>query len=72
MSGLCMVTENPFLSATVTVLGLLLVFSWIVGLISLWLVSLRPIYWALLLLIPLGFAVQTELLHRQILSCDGP
>jgi hypothetical protein len=72
MSGFCMVTDNRILGIAAAALGTVMVFSWTVGLVSLRLVALRPVYWVVILMIPVAFFAQDQLLHRQILSCDAP
>jgi hypothetical protein len=72
MSGFCIVTPSPVLSWVAAITGLVLMFSWVIGLAGIWVSGLRPFYWALLLMIPLAFVIQSELLARHVFSCDGP
>ena len=72
MSGFCMVTDNRMLGMAGAAIGLALTLSWLVGLASLRIANLRPVYWLLFLAIPLAFVVQMQLLHRHVLSCDAP
>jgi hypothetical protein len=67
-----MVTDERIVGIAGTVIGLVLTFSWLVGLAALRIASLRPVYWLLILTIPLAFAAQMQLLHRQVISCDAP
>jgi hypothetical protein len=51
---------------------LILSLSWIAGLLALTLPTLRPVYWSLVLLIPVVHAGQQLLVARGYLFCDGP
>jgi hypothetical protein len=72
MSAICLVTSNPVLSLVGAVLWLILALSWLVGLLSVGIPSIRPLYWGLLFLIPFAYAGQLILLQQGVLGCDGP
>jgi hypothetical protein len=74
MSFFCMVTqpENSALETAALVVWLLLAFSWIVGLVAIKVAGLRPIYWVLLLAVPISLASQQALLDNHLIFCDGP
>lgn len=73
ISFFCLVAADAsLLGAAATGIWLVLAFSWILGLVAIRTAGLRPLYWALVLLIPAALAGQGALIERQALRCDGP
>lgn len=72
MSAICLVSDNALAEGFGMALWLLLALSWTVGLIAIRLPAARPAYGALLLAIPAAYIVQSSLLARGLLGCDGP
>jgi hypothetical protein len=72
LPAFCMVTPNAWLEAIVIAIGFLLTFSWVAGVLGLRFAPLRPVYWLLLVAIPLAYAGQIWLLQRGVLACDAP
>ena len=71
MSFFCLNGSGP-LPALGLALLLILSFSWIVGLFAVTLPTFRPVYWSLILLIPLTYSGQQWLVRSHYLTCDGP
>ena len=72
MSAICLVAASALAQLLGFVLWLILALSWVVGLLALRSPPARPAYWALLSAIPIAYLVQTSLLERGVLGCDGP
>ena len=72
MSALCMVSGNSLAELLGLLLWLVLALSWGVGLLAIRFPPARSAYWALLASIPIAYLVQTSLLQRGVLGCDGP
>ncbi|HEX6377160.1 MAG TPA: hypothetical protein VFZ91_15720 [Allosphingosinicella sp.] len=72
MSAICLASASALAELLAFLLWLALALSWAVGLLAIRLPSARPAYWALLAAIPTAHLVQTSLLRRGVLSCDGP
>ena len=62
---------GPF-SALGLALLLILSLSWIAGLFAVTFPAFRPIYWSLVLLIPVVYGGQQWLVRSGYLFCDGP
>jgi hypothetical protein len=65
-------TSDAKLEYLAGTLWIALAFSWIPGLVSVRLAWLRPVYWLLIVAIPVAYSVQLHLIHKQALHCDGP
>ncbi len=74
ISIFCMATvpENAVLEFAALAIWLTLAFSWIVGAFAVRVASLRPIYWLLLMTIPIAFVTQNALLQNKVVFCDAP
>ena len=74
MALFCMATEpnNPTLEWTASGIWIALSLTWVVGLIAISRSALRPIHWAMFLLIPIALLTQQALLDQSIFYCDAP
>ena len=74
ISIVCLATvpDNPALERVGLLIWLTLSLSWIVGFVAVWREAIRPIYWLLLIAVPIGFTSQQVLLENKTLHCDGP
>jgi hypothetical protein len=70
--AVCLVTRNRnfLLETGLFLVWVVLSFSWILGLASLRWTQLRPVYWALILLVPFAYVGHQELLGHRVFSCD--
>jgi hypothetical protein len=71
-SGFCLVTRNMSLQTVANAVWATLSLSWIVGLVSLRFAQLRVVYWILIVLAPVAYVAQMNLLNKHVFSCDAP
>jgi len=70
----CMATvpDNPALEWIAGGIWIVLSLAWVVGLLAVFRAAVRPVYWGLVLLIPIAFLTQQVMLDQEIFFCDAP
>lgn len=74
MAMFCMATmpDSPTLEWTAGGIWIVLSLAWIVGLAAVSRQALRPVHWAMVALIPIGFLTQQAMLDQKFFYCDAP